>query len=63
MNNIIDAKIKEKRLVNEYNISKFTENSELSKNMKLQTFDSSYFCGKICFDDDGTQNYLVFQSI
>ena len=30
---------------------------------KLQTFDSSYFIGKSPFDEDGTQNYLVFQPI
>ena len=30
---------------------------------KLKTFDSSYFIGKSHFDEDGTQNYLVFQSI
>ena len=31
---------------------------------KLQTLDSSYFQGKSYFiDSDGTQNYLVFQSI
>ena len=28
---------------------------------KLKTFDSSYFIGKSDFDEDGTQNYLVFQ--
>ena len=27
---------------------------------KLQTFDSTYFTGKKYFDEDGTQNYLVF---
>ena len=27
---------------------------------KLKTFDSSYFIGKIHFEEDGTQNYLVF---
>ena len=27
---------------------------------KLKTFDSSYFIGKSHFEDDGTQNYLVF---
>ena len=27
---------------------------------KLKTFDSSYFIGKSHFDEDGTQNYLVF---
>ena len=30
---------------------------------KLKTFDSSYFIGKSHFDEDGTQNYLVFQAI
>ena len=34
---------------------------ELENNMKkLQTFDWSYFRGKNYFDEDGTQNYLVF---
>ena len=37
----------------------FVEN-ELNK---LKTFDSSYFIGKSHFDEDGTQNYLVFQPI
>ena len=27
---------------------------------KLETFDSVYFRGKSHFEDDGTQNYLVF---
>ena len=30
---------------------------------KLQTFDSSYFRGKSHFEEDGTQNCLVFQPI
>ena len=30
---------------------------------KLKTFDSSYFRSKSHFEEDGTQNYLVFQSI
>ena len=30
---------------------------------KLKTFDSSYFIGKNHFEEDGTQNYLVFQPI
>ena len=30
---------------------------------KLNTFDSSYFIGKSHFEDDGTQNYLVFQPV
>ena len=30
---------------------------------ELKTFDSSYFIGKSHFEEDGTQNYLVFQPI
>ena len=30
---------------------------------KLKTLDSSYFVGKICFEENAIQNYFVFQSI
>ena len=30
---------------------------------KLKTFDSIYFIGKSHFEEDGTQNHLVFQSM
>ena len=30
---------------------------------KLKTFDSSYFIGNSDFEEDGTQNYLMFQAI
>ena len=30
---------------------------------KLKTFDSSYFIDKINFEEDGTENCLVFQPI
>ena len=30
---------------------------------KLKTFDSIYFIGKSHFEEDGVQNYLVFQPI
>ena len=30
---------------------------------KLKTFDLSYFTGKNHFDEDGTQNWFVFQSM
>ena len=47
---------------------KITENK--TKNLlvenelnKLKTFDSSYFTDKSHFEEDGTQNYLVFQPI
>ena len=37
---------------------------ELEKNIKkLQSFDSSYFRGKNVFDEDATQNHLVFLPI
>ena len=29
---------------------------------KLKTFDSSYFIGQSHFEEDGTQNYLVFSA-
>ena len=34
-----------------------------NKLKKLKTFDSSYFIGKTHFEEDGTQNYLLFQPI
>ena len=30
---------------------------------KLKTFDFGYFIGKSHFDEDGTQNYVVFQPL
>ena len=30
---------------------------------KLKTFESSYFISKSHFEEDGTQNYLVFQPL
>ena len=35
--------------------------AEQDKLTKLQAFDSTYFRGKSHFEDDGNQNYLVFQ--
>ena len=34
-----------------------------NKLKKLKTFDLSYFIGKNYFENDGTQNYLLFQPI
>ena len=34
-----------------------------NESKKLKTFDSSYFVGKSRFEEDGTQNCLVFQPI
>ena len=39
-----------------------TKNESIENELKkLKTFDSSYFIGKSHFEEDGTQNYLVFQ--
>ena len=35
--------------------------TEQDKITKLEAFDSSYFRGKIHFEDDGSQNCLTFQ--
>ena len=48
--------------------SKITANKTKKKSSenefkKLETFDSSYFRGKSHFEEDGTQNYVVFQPI
>ena len=44
---------------------KITENKTLVENElnKLKTFDSSYFIGMSHFEEDSTQNCLVFQPI
>ena len=34
-----------------------------NKLKKLKNFDSSYFLGKSYFEEDGVQNYLVFQPL
>ena len=48
--------------------SKIAENKTKNKSIenelkKLKTFDSSYFIGKSHFEENGTQNYLVFQPL
>ena len=47
-------------LVTQNKTEKLLVENELNK---LKTFDSSYFIGKSHFEEDGTQNYLVFQPI
>ena len=38
-----------------------TQNKSIENEFKnLKIFDSSYFVGKSHFEEDGTQNYLVF---
>ena len=66
---IVDNSIRFKNLgTDTYFNAKLQENKNKTKHLiaendfkKLQKFDSSYFRGKNYFDDDGTQNYLVFQ--
>ena len=48
--------------------SKITENKTKNKSIesefkKLKTLDLIYFIGKSYFEEDGTQNYLIFQPI
>ena len=41
-----------------------TKNESIENELnQLKTFDSNYFRGKSYFEEDGTQNYLVFQPI
>ena len=48
------------RKISENKADYLTVRNELRK---LKNFDSSYFIGKSHFEEDGTQNYLVFQTI
>ena len=48
------------RKINANKLKNLLAENELEK---LKTFDSSYFIGKSHFDEDGTQNYLVFQHL
>ena len=53
-----DAKLSSlKRKVTSNNSKYLLVENELKK---LKIFDSSYFIGKSYFEEDGTQNYLVF---
>ena len=41
-----------------------TKNKSIENELKkLKTFDLGYFIGKSRFEEDGVQNYLVFQPI
>ena len=48
-------------LNNKITVNKTKNGSFENEFKKLKTFDSSYFIGKSLFQEDGTQNYLVFQ--
>ena len=45
------------------NVTHFIKKEKLVENefKKLKTFNLSYFIGKSHFEEDGTQNYLLFQ--
>ena len=50
-------------LNNKVAINKTKNDSIENELKKLKTFNSSYFIGKSHFQEDGTQNYLVFQPL
>ena len=56
-----DAKLSSiKKKINSNKAKYLLVESELNK---PKSFDSSYFIGKSHFEEDGTQNYLVFQPL
>ena len=50
-------------LNNEIAVNKIKNESIENEFKKSKTFDSSYFINKSRFEEDDTQNYLVFQPI
>ena len=50
-------------LNNEITVNKTKKQSIENELNKLKNFDPSYFISKSHFDEDGTQNYLVFQPL
>ena len=50
-------------LNNKVAVNKTKNESIENKFKKLKTFDLRYFIGKSHFEEDGTQNYLVFQPL
>ena len=61
-NTRFDSKLAQANVIAKRNFD--TKVTKIEKNIKkLQTFDSSYFRNKNYFDENGTQNYLVFLPI
>ena len=58
-----DFENKVSSLNNKIAVNKTKNESTENELKKLRTFDWSYFRGKSHFEEDGTQNYLVFQPI
>ena len=48
---------------NKIAVNKTKNESTENELRNLKTFDYSYFIGKSHFEEDGTQNYLVFQPL
>ena len=72
--NVFNARLADANLITDFDAKLSSLNNKIttnkSKNLlvenelkKLKTFESSYFIGKSHFEEDGTQNYLVFQPI
>ena len=73
--NTLDAKITQKKLVNESYLNKKTKTlatteeiktatkAEQDKIVKFQTYDLNLFIGQSYFNNDGAQVYLIFQPI
>ena len=69
-NNILDAKIKQKKLVNQSDVSRFINNSDLDGKIKtltkkagLKEEQGKMFCGESFFDNDGKQTFFIFQHL
>ena len=62
---MLNSEIKEKRLVDKFDTAGFMDNSYLDK--KITTLatkaELNYFRDKSYFENDGRQNYLVFQTV
>ena len=67
--NIFDARLAQANLITKIDfnakLSSLNRKQLLVENelQKLKTFDWSYFRGKSHFEEDGTQNYSVFQPV
>ena len=72
--NVFNARLAEANLITNFDAKLSSRKRKVTQNKtkhllvenelnKLKTFDSGYFIGKSHFEEDGTQNYLVFQPI
>ena len=66
--NIFNARLAQANLVTktDFDVKLSNLNRKITSNKTrhlLSKNESSYLCGKNCFDEDGTQNYYIFQTI